>query len=75
MDTDDTSHLGERMKPKTSKDAAELAEAFLTAHHPVKDFLPAKSHPPTSSGKPVGGNEYRAKNYKHSFFPTNTVSL
>ena len=33
--------------PNTSKEAAEMAEAFLAARHPSREFIQVKTHPPT----------------------------
>lgn len=61
--------------PKTSKEAAEMAEAFLAARRPSKDYLPAKSRPPTPLGKPVGGNEFRARSTRYSPLPSNSAKF
>ena len=61
--------------PKTSKEAAELAEAFLAAHSPSKECLPVKSRPPTPLGKPIGGSDFRARNTRHSSFPSNSAKF
>ncbi|XP_067442125.1 uncharacterized protein [Thunnus thynnus] len=61
--------------PKTSKEAAELAEAFLAARRPSKEYLPAKSRPPTPLGKPIGGSDLRARNTRHSSFPSNSAKF
>lgn len=52
--------------PKTSKEAAELAESFLAARRPPKEYLPAKPRPLTPPSKPVIGNEFRVRNIRPS---------
>ncbi len=59
--------------PETSREAAELAEAFLAARRPPKDYLPANPRPPTSSSKPVG-NELRSRPTRHSTTFSNSDS-
>lgn len=61
--------------PKTSKDAAELAEAFLAARRSSREYLPAKPRPSTPLSKPAGGSEYRARNTRHSFVPSNPAKF
>ncbi|XP_077943451.1 uncharacterized protein LOC144386366 [Gasterosteus aculeatus] len=53
--------------PKSSKEAAELAEVFLAARRSAKEYLP-----PTPSSRAVS-NELRA-NTGHSFLPSNSVA-
>lgn len=59
--------------PKTSKEAAELAEAFLAARRPSHEFLPAKPRPPSSAGMHVSGNDFRARNTRQHFVPSNSA--
>lgn len=51
--------------PKSSREAAELAESFLAARRPPKEYLPANPRPPIPPSKPIG-NELRFRSIRHS---------
>jgi len=61
--------------PNTSKEAAEMAEAFLAARRPSREYIRVKPHPPTPSGKPAGLNDSRFKNSRQSFSPSNSTKF
>lgn len=54
--------------PKTSKEAADMAEAFLAARRPLRTQFSPKPRPPTPSGK-TGSSEFRPKYTRPSYAP------
>ncbi|XP_078138355.1 uncharacterized protein LOC144538139 [Centroberyx gerrardi] len=60
--------------PTTSKEAAEMAEAFLATRRPLKSYItPRPSPAPPSSAKTEGGNGHRFRNSKQGS-PSTTSS-
>lgn len=56
--------------PKTLREAAELAEAFIAARRPSKDFTQAKSLPYMPSTKSFCGPDPKFKHPRQNWYPT-----
>ncbi|XP_035986169.1 uncharacterized protein LOC118559583 [Fundulus heteroclitus] len=56
--------------PKTSREAAELAEAFLSARRPSRDFIKAKSFSHLPSNKSSSGTDFRLKATRQNWYNT-----
>ncbi|KAI3353885.1 hypothetical protein L3Q82_005086 [Scortum barcoo] len=59
--------------PKTSKEAAEMAEAFLAARRSSNDRYQSKSHPLTPYKKSFDNNDNKARYTRQEVYPINQL--